>query len=92
MQLVKEITTKTYRYDKQGVSSALVEEEEQYYYRNEEEKLGHAVQMKNEGFKDSGQVKENIGTVMNPELIWFGSYYRFKVIDEKEYGIWMNIK
>ena len=37
--------------------------------------------MKDDGFTDSGQVKENIGTVMQPELVWFGSYYKYDVVN-----------
>ena len=80
MVLVKEITTKSYQYDENGNSTTLVEEIEQYHYRNEEEKSGHSKLMKERGFEDSGQVKENIGTIMQPKHIWFGSYYRYKRI------------
>ena len=31
--------------------------------------------------KDFNQVKENIGTVMQPELVWFGSYYKYDVVN-----------
>lgn len=80
MKLVKEITTKTHKYNESGDVTTVQEDIEQYHYRNEEEKIGHAEQMKDRGFKDSGQVKENIGTIMSPNLVWFGSYYRIKEI------------
>ena len=51
---------------------------EQYHYDSEEERNKHAKQMIKNGFKDSGQVKENIGTVINPELVWFGNYYKYE--------------
>lgn len=80
MQLVKEVTIKTYKYNETGGVAAFQEDIEQYHYRGEEEKISHAKQMKQKGFEDSGQVKENIGTIMNPNHVWFGSYYRFKEI------------
>lgn len=51
---------------------------EQYHYDSREERCEHAKQMPEKGFKDSGQVKENVGTIMNPELVWFGSYYKYE--------------
>ena len=24
------------------------------------------------------EVKENVGTIMNPELVWFGGYYKYE--------------
>ena len=52
-----------------------------YNQGREEEKLEHCKLMKEDGFTDSGQVKENIGTVMQPELVWFGSYYKYDVVN-----------
>ena len=80
MLLVKEITTKNYKYASNGTSNVYIEEIEQYHYKNEEEKLAHKEQMKEKGFEDSGQVKENIGSFSNPEYVWFGSYYRSRLI------------
>ncbi len=81
MKLIKEITTKIYKCDKSGGVTTVQEDIEQYHYRDEEEKIGHTKQMKNRGFEDSGQVKENIGTIMSPNLVWFGSYYRIRKIE-----------
>lgn len=81
MLLVKEITTKTYKYASNGISNTYIEEVEQYHYRNEEEKLAHKKQMEEKGFEDSGQVREDINhSIMNPEYVWFGSYYRSRLI------------
>ena len=77
MVLVKEIITKSYQYEENGSCTTFVEEIEQYHYRNEEEKNGHSQRMKKRGFEDSGQVKENIGTILKPNHVWFGSYYRY---------------
>lgn len=35
--------------------------------------------MEENGYKDSGQVKENIGTIMQPEHVWFGSYFKYEI-------------
>lgn len=34
--------------------------------------------MEDNGYEDSGQVKENIGTIMQPNHVWFGSYFRYE--------------
>lgn len=77
MVLVKEKTIKSYQYDENGSCIAFVEEIEQYHYRDKEEKVGHSKLMKEKGFEDSGQVKENIGTITHPNSVWFGGYYRY---------------
>lgn len=77
MYIVKESITKKHLYEN-GEHSSYTEVIEQYHYDSEEERNKHAEQMIKNGFKDSGQVKENIGTVMNPELVWFGSYYKYE--------------
>lgn len=30
------------------------------------------------GYEDSGQQKENLGTLMQPKMVWFGSYYKYE--------------
>ena len=77
MQIVKESIIKKHSYEN-GVHTSYTEVIEQYNYDSEEERNKHAEQMTEKGFKDSGQVKENIGTFMNPELVWFGSYYKYE--------------
>lgn len=80
MRKAKESTTKTYIYNDKGDCDVFTEEIEQYYYDNVEEKNKHSKDMKLRAFKDSGQVKININqSVMNPEYVWFGSYYRYRV-------------
>lgn len=66
---------KTYR-----ENDILVETIKQFYYDSENEKTAHCKEMEREGYKDSGQVKENVGTVMKPEHVWFGSYYKYESI------------
>lgn len=73
MKLVREIVDKIYKKEE-----CLIEEKMFYQYDSEEEKLSHKKEMENEGWIDSGQIKENIGTVWNPEHVWIGKYYKYK--------------
>lgn len=41
--------------------------------------MKHKALMGADGYKDSGQIKENIGTVMQPKYVWFGSYYKAEI-------------
>lgn len=77
MQIVKESIIKKHSYEN-GVHTSYTEVIERYYYDSEEERNKHAEQMTENGFNDSGQVKENVGTIMNPKLVWFGSYYKYE--------------
>ena len=74
IQIKKESIIKTYR-----EKDILIETIKQFHYSTEEEKTEHCKLMKDDGFTDSDQVKENIGTVMKPEYVWFGSYYKYEV-------------
>lgn len=75
MKINKEIITKTYR-----ENDILIETIKQFYYDTEEEKAEHCKEMERDGYNDSGQVKENIGTVMKPKRILFGSYYKYESV------------
>lgn len=75
MKIIKESIIKKYSYEN-GEHSSYTEVIEQYHYDSEEERNEHAKRMIENGFEDSGQVKENVGTFMNPEFVWFGSYYK----------------
>ena len=57
----------------------LIENIKQFHYSTEEEKMEHKASMEADGYKDSGQVKENIGTIMQPEHVWFGNYYKYEI-------------
>lgn len=74
MKLIKETIIKKYR-----ENDILIETIKQFYYDSEDEKIKHCSEMECNGYKDSGQVKENVGTVMKPEHVWFGSYYKYKI-------------
>lgn len=67
MQIVKEIETKTHSIDENGIEHILVEKIEQYHYTSEEEKKEHSKEMQAKGFEDNGQVRTNIGSIMQPE-------------------------
>lgn len=77
MRIIKESIIKKHSYEN-GEHTSYTEKIEQYYYDSREERSEHAKQMTEKGFGDSGQVKKNIGTVMNPKLVWFGSYCKYK--------------
>lgn len=74
IQIKKESIIKTYR-----EKDILIETIKQFHYSTEEEKITHRKLMEADGFKDSGQVKENIGTIMQPKHIWFGSYCKYEI-------------
>lgn len=71
VKLKKEITTKEYMNN--GI---LITEVKQYHYDTKEEKLKHKREMEIQCYDDSGQIKENIGTITKPNFVWFGSYLK----------------
>lgn len=75
VMLKKEITTK--EYINNGI---LVTEVKQYHYGTEKEKYTHSREMQLKGYDDSGQIKENIGTITEPNFVWFGSYFKNQYI------------
>lgn len=79
MLLVKEVTTSTYRHDSDGnMLHKFIEEVKQYHYKNEEEKILHKKEMESNGFVDTGQLKQNIGTLDETDFVWFGNYYKYR--------------
>ena len=74
IQIKKETVIKTFR-----ENNILIETIKQFHYSTEEERMIHKTLMETEGYKDSGQVKENIGTIMQPEHVWFGSYFKYEI-------------
>lgn len=77
MKIIKESIIKKHSYEN-GEHTSCTAIIKQYHYDSREERDEHAKQMIEKGFEDSGQVKENVGTIMNPELVWFGSYYKYE--------------
>lgn len=77
MKIIKESIIKKHSYEN-GEHTSCTAIIKQYHYDSREERDEHAKQMTEKGFEDSGQVKENVGTIMNPELVWFGSYYKYE--------------
>lgn len=80
MKIVKENIIKTHRYSNDNsCGDILIETIEQYHYDSYEEKEKHKIEMELRGFEDSGQVRENIGTIMKPQRVWFGNYYKYEI-------------
>lgn len=80
MKIVKESIIKTHRYSNDNsCGDILIETIEQYHYDSDEEKEKHKIEMELRGFEDGGQVRENIGTIMKPQYVWFGSYYKYEI-------------
>lgn len=73
----KETVTKRYKED-----SIYEETIIQFHYDTETEKLEHSREMQKNGFEDSGQVRENVGDMLHPEYVWFGSYYKHVKVEE----------
>ena len=78
IKIVKESIVKTHSYNLYGEDSVKTEFIEQYYYDSEEEKMSHKQSMESNGFHDSGQTKENVGSVDAPVYVWFGQYHKTK--------------
>lgn len=77
MQIIKESIIKKHLYEN-GEHSSYTEVIEQYHYDSEEERNEHAKEMIENGFKDNGQIMENVGTIRKPEFVYFGSYYKYE--------------
>lgn len=71
VKIQKETKIKTFR-----DNGVIIETIQQYHYETAKEKSDHKKIMEEKGFEDSGQVKENIGTIMQPNHVWFGSYFK----------------
>lgn len=78
IKLVKEIVTTEYNYeqDKKAISTV-----KQYIYSSMDERYRHVISMEKLQYSESGQVKENIGSLDNPNLVPFASFYRTYVED-----------
>lgn len=77
VKIQKETVTKRYKED-----SIYEETIIQFHYDTETEKLEHSREMQKNGFEDSGQVRENVGNMLHPEYVWFGSYYKHVKVEE----------
>lgn len=78
IQIKKETVIKTFR-DDDILIETINETIKQFHYSTEEEKMKHKVMMEADGYQDSGQVKDNIGTIMQLEHVWFGSYFKYEI-------------
>ena len=71
--MVKYKESKTVTYNK---DYTYIEEICQYTYDSEEERIKHGIEMQNDGWSSTNQVKENFGTAFAPSYVWFGNYYK----------------
>lgn len=71
--LKRESVTKTY-----NKYCTITQEYKEYHYDTKETRDLHSISMQKEGWVDSGQVCENIGTVMNPIYVPYAVYYKEK--------------
>ena len=74
-KLVKRITTEIFN-DTGNFKEIVVH----YHYDTLEARTKHASEMLNNGYADSGQIMENLGSTMKPQYIYFGSYYKVERI------------
>ena len=77
IKIQKETVTKRY-----GEDGIYVETIIQFHYDTETEKLNHSREMQKSGFEDSGQVRENVGDMLHPDYVWFGSYYKHIKVED----------
>ena len=77
IKIQKETVTKRYREDGIYVETII-----QFHYDTETEKLNHSREMQKSGFEDSGQVGENVGDMLHPDYVWFGSYYKHIKVED----------
>lgn len=77
IKIQKETVTKRYREDGIYVETII-----QFLYDTETEKLNHSREMQKSGFEDSGQVRENVGDMLHPDYVWFGSYYKHIKVED----------
>lgn len=77
VKIQKEIITKRHR--EEGIYEETII---QFHYDTETDKLKHSREMQKNGFKDSGQVIENVGDMLHPDYVWFGSYYKHIKVED----------
>lgn len=78
VRLTREIEIKTY-----GEYKTIVQEIKQFHYSSEEERNTHKAKMESEGYEDSGQIKENLGSIEKPNHVWYSSYTKCTTIPVK---------
>ena len=77
IKIQKETVTKRYREDGIYVETII-----QFHYDTETEKLNHSREIHTSGFADTGLVKENVGDLLHPDYVWFGSYYKHITVED----------
>lgn len=74
MKLKKESIEKTYR-----EKDILISIEQFYHYDSETERTEHKCKMEELGYHDSGQIKDNIGTLFEPKYVWCAWYNKWYI-------------
>lgn len=60
----------------------IVEKAEEYHYDNIEERMEHIARMRNEGWIETKQEEENIGSFCNPVYVIFATFYKYEEIKQ----------
>lgn len=76
--LKRETVTKTY-----NKYCTITQESKEYHYDTKEARDLHSIKMQKEGWNDSGQVCDNVGTVMNPIYVPYAIYYKEKMEENR---------
>lgn len=77
VRLVSETTTRSY-YEEGKMTVTHIEH---YRYATDEQRTAHKKEMEAIGYKHSGQVCDNIGTVVEPVHVFAGYFMRNSVVD-----------
>lgn len=80
VRLVSETTTRSY-YEEGKMTVTYIEH---YRYSTDEERIAHKKAMEAIGYKHSGQVCDNIGTVVQPLHVFAGYFMRQATLDISE--------
>lgn len=80
IRLVSETTTRSY-YEEGKVKVTYIEH---YRYETDEERIAHKKGMEAIGFQHSGQICDNIGTVLQPLHVFAGYFMRQITVDIPE--------
>lgn len=71
MRKVEEIIHKRYK-NNIIYTTTIIE----FHYNTESDKIKHSKEMQKQGFTDNGDRIKNLGTLTEPDFVWFGRYYK----------------
>ncbi len=84
-KLLKRTTSENFKYEDNKVIRVSYSCSESYTYDSEQERTIHVREMEHCQWVDSGQVKENFGTIHEPEYKWFALFTKTKFNLEKRF-------